>query len=87
MAVVVAYFEVLLGVVAVVALVTSDKLAEMRCLSTEAVPYLMRLVAGIPPRRPGFDPTSGDMGFVVDKVAREQIFSEYFNFPCQFPFH
>jgi hypothetical protein len=27
------------------------------------------------------------MGFVVDKVALEQVFSEYFGFPCQFSFH
>jgi hypothetical protein len=25
--------------------------------------------------------------FVVDKVALGQVFSEYFGFPCQFPFH
>jgi hypothetical protein len=23
------------------------------------------------------------VGFVVDKVAQEQVFSEYFGFPCQ----
>jgi hypothetical protein len=27
------------------------------------------------------------VGFVVDKVALEQVFSEYFGFPCQFSFH
>jgi hypothetical protein len=26
------------------------------------------------------------MGFVVDKVALEQVFSEYFGFPCQSSF-
>jgi hypothetical protein len=25
--------------------------------------------------------------FVVDKVALEQVFSEYFGFPCQLSFH
>jgi hypothetical protein len=39
---------------------------------------------------------SGDMnptvikikaGFVVDKVALGQVFSDYFGFPCQFLFH
>jgi hypothetical protein len=34
-----------------------------------------------------FDPGSGQVGFVVDKVALEQAFSEYFGFPCQFSFH
>jgi hypothetical protein len=34
-------------------------------------------------RRPGFDPGSGQVGFVVDKVALGQVFSEYFGFPCQ----
>jgi hypothetical protein len=27
------------------------------------------------------------VGFVVYKVAPEQVFSEYFDFPCQFSFH
>jgi hypothetical protein len=36
---------------------------------------------------PGFDPRSGHMGFVVDKVALGQVFFEYFGFPCQFSFH
>jgi hypothetical protein len=27
------------------------------------------------------------MGFVVDKVALGQVFSEYFSFPCQSSFH
>jgi hypothetical protein len=30
---------------------------------------------------------AGHVGFVVDKVALEQLFSEYFGFPCQFSFH
>jgi hypothetical protein len=45
------------------------------------------LVAGFPPRRPGFEPGSGNVGFVVDKVALGQIFSEYFGFPCHSLFH
>jgi hypothetical protein len=41
-----------------------------------------RLDAGFPPRRPGF--ASGQhVGFVVDKAALGQVFSEYFRFPCQ----
>jgi hypothetical protein len=36
---------------------------------------------------PGFDPRSGLVGFVVDKVALGQVFSEYFGLPCQFSFH
>jgi hypothetical protein len=35
-----------------------------------------------PPRRPGFNPGSGQVGFVVDKVAPGKVFSEYFGFPC-----
>jgi hypothetical protein len=42
-----------------------------------------RLVAGFPPRRP----RSGQVGFVVDKVALGQVFSQYFGFPCQSSFH
>jgi hypothetical protein len=41
-----------------------------------------RLDVGFPPRRTGF--TYGQhVGFVVDKAALEQVFSEYFGFPCQ----
>jgi hypothetical protein len=29
---------------------------------------------------------SGHVGFVVDKVALGQVFSEYFGFPCQLSF-
>jgi hypothetical protein len=35
----------------------------------------------------GFDPRSGYVGFVVDKVALGQIFSYYFGFPCQSSFN
>jgi hypothetical protein len=38
-------------------------------------------------RRPEFEPRSGNVGFVVDKVALGQVFVEYFGFPCQFSFH
>jgi hypothetical protein len=31
--------------------------------------------------RPGFEPGSGNVGFVVDEVALGQVFSEYFDFP------
>jgi hypothetical protein len=41
-----------------------------------------RLDAGFPPRRPGF-PYGHHVGFVVDKAALGQVFSEYFGFPCQ----
>jgi hypothetical protein len=44
-------------------------------------------VAGFPPRRPGFDPRSGHVGVVVDKVVLGQNFSKYFGFPCQSLFH
>jgi hypothetical protein len=40
-----------------------------------------RLVSGFPPRRPEFEPQFGHVGFVVDKVALRQVFSEYFGFP------
>jgi hypothetical protein len=38
-----------------------------------AVPWLRRLVAGLSPRRPGFDPGSVHLGFVVDKVVLGQV--------------
>jgi hypothetical protein len=40
-----------------------------------------------PRRRPAFEPRSGHVGFVVEKVALGQVLSEYFGFPCQFSFH
>jgi hypothetical protein len=40
-----------------------------------------------PTRGPGFDPGSGHVGFVVDKVALGQVFSKYFGFPCQSSLH
>jgi hypothetical protein len=38
------------------------------------MPWLRGLVAGLPPRRPGFDPGLVRVGFVVDKVALGQVF-------------
>jgi hypothetical protein len=54
---------------------------------SKAAPELKRLVAGFPPRRPGLKPGSGQVGFVVDKVALGQVSSEYFGFPCLSSFH
>jgi hypothetical protein len=34
-----------------------------------------------------FNPRSGYVGFVVNKVALGQVFSEYFGFPCKFSFY
>jgi hypothetical protein len=53
-----------------------------RCSVT--VPKLRWLVAGFPPRRPGFEPRSGH---VVDKVTLRQVSSEHFGFHCRFSFH
>jgi hypothetical protein len=53
----------------------------------KAVPQLKRLVAGFPPRRPRFEPGSSHVGFLVDKVALGQVFSEYFGFPYQSSLH
>jgi hypothetical protein len=39
----------------------------------KAVPWLRRLVAGLSPRRPGFDRGSVHVGFVVEKVALGQV--------------
>jgi hypothetical protein len=46
----------------------------------KAVPWLRRLVAGIPLRRPGFDPGSVHVGFVVDKIALRQVFQPVLRF-------
>jgi hypothetical protein len=44
--------------------------------------YEEELVAGFSPRRLGFASGSGQVGFVVDKMALGHVFSEYFGFPC-----
>jgi hypothetical protein len=50
-----------------------------------AVPWLRRLAAGLPPRKPGFDPGSVHVGFVVGKVALGQVFLRVLRFfPRQF---
>jgi hypothetical protein len=49
-----------------------------------AVPWLRRLVTGLSPHRPGFDPGSVHVGFLVDKVALGQVFPRVLPFPpCQ----
>jgi hypothetical protein len=52
-------------------------------LSQWVKPFYTLGLAGFPPRRPGFEPGSCQVGFVVDKVALRQVFSEYFGFPSQ----
>jgi hypothetical protein len=44
------------------------------------VPWLRRLVTGLSPRRPGFNPGSVHVGFVVDAVALEQVFLQVLRF-------
>jgi hypothetical protein len=41
---------------------------------------LRRLVAGLSPRKPGFDPGSVHAEFVVDKVALGQVFLRVLRF-------
>jgi hypothetical protein len=49
------------------------------------MPWFMRLVADISSRRPGFDPGSVHVGFVVEKVELGQAFlSSTSVFPCRF---
>jgi hypothetical protein len=52
----------------------------------QAVPWLRRLVVGLQPRRPGFDPGSVHVGFVMDKVTLGQVFPQYFGFPLSVSF-
>jgi hypothetical protein len=54
-------------------------------LRIRPVPCLKRLAAGLSPRRPGFDPGSVHVEFVVDKLALGQVFSPSTSvFSCQF---
>jgi hypothetical protein len=52
-----------------------------------AKPWLRRLVAGLSPRRLGFDSGSVHVGFVVDKVALGQVSPDYFGFPMSILFY
>jgi hypothetical protein len=45
-----------------------------------AVPWLRTLVACIPPRRPGIDPVSDRVGFVVEKVTLGQVYPRVLRF-------
>jgi hypothetical protein len=61
--------------------VVSKEVPPNRFSQRMAVPRLKRLVASFPLRRSGF--ASGQhLGFVVDKAALGQVFSEYFGFSC-----
>jgi hypothetical protein len=51
------------------------------------VPWLRRLVAGLPLRRSGFHPGSVHVVFVVDKVALGQVFLRVVGFPLSISFH
>jgi hypothetical protein len=52
-------------------------------LNDDLLYVLVVLVAGFPFLRPGVEPRSGHVGFVVDKVVVGYVFSEYFGFLCQ----
>jgi hypothetical protein len=52
---------------------------------TQAMPWLRRFVAGLSPLRPGFDPGSVHVGFVVHKVALGQyVYPSTSGFPRKF---
>jgi hypothetical protein len=52
-----------------------------------ALPWLRRLVTGLSPRRPGFARGSVHVGYVADKFALGQVFSELFDYPLSISFH
>ena len=62
-------------------------LALKRLCTSKAVSWLKRLVAGLSPRRPEFDPGSVHVGFVVDKVARTGFSQSTSVFPLSISFH
>jgi hypothetical protein len=50
--------------------------------------YIGRATAQAVSRQlPGFDPNSGHVTSVADKVALGKVVSEYFGFPFEFSFH
>ena len=58
-----------------------------RCVTQMAVPWLRRSVAGLFPRRPGFDPRSVRVWFVLHKVALGQGLLPVFPFCRSVSFH
>jgi hypothetical protein len=60
---------------------TNQQQCEGRVITQEVSRWLPAAAARVP--KPG----SSHVGFVVDKVALGQVFSEYFGFPCQSSFH
>jgi hypothetical protein len=52
-----------------------------------AMPYIAEVISHqLPTVAPGINSRSVHVGFELDKVALEQVFSEYFSFHCQFSF-
>ena len=50
----------------------------------QVVLWLRQLVAGVSPWRPGFDPRSFRVRFMVEWCHWYRFLSEYFGFPCQY---
>jgi hypothetical protein len=61
---------------------TSSTRHAKRTTRKQNVSQLKWSVAGFPQRRLGLEPRPGHVGFVVDKVALGQVFSEHFSFSC-----
>jgi hypothetical protein len=54
-------------------------------VTRDVVPWLRRLIVGLSPRKPRFDPGSVHVEFVVDKVALGQVFLRVLRFfPANF---
>jgi hypothetical protein len=58
----------------------------MLTLVCKAVPCFRRSVAGLSRLRPGFDPSTVHMRFVIDKVALEVVLPAFL-FPLPVSFH
>jgi hypothetical protein len=59
-------------------MISGENLSARNCAIAQAVSRLLPTAAAW---------VRSQVGFVVDKVALGQFFSEYFGFPCQFSFH
>jgi hypothetical protein len=63
------------------------KVQNLRLCATKGAAIAQAVSRRLPTAAVLFEHISGHVGFVVDKVALGQVFSEYFGFPCQFSFH
>jgi hypothetical protein len=65
-------------------IISGERILETAALYGRSVAQVVR--RRLPPRRPVLQPTSSHVGFVMDREALGQVFSQYFGFPATHSF-